>query len=121
MRPLADSKVALAAPNVAGALQVEAIIKDRGQIVARQSGDPIAVATYTPVPTPTPMPTPTPDFAEVTAKSNANVRSGPDTAYGKVGTLNAGATYRVTGQSETPGWWQISFDGKSAWVSGDVG
>ena len=119
-RPLADSKVAFAAPNVAGALQVEAIIKDRGQIIARQSGDPIAVATYTPVPTPTPMPTPTPDFVEVTAKSNANVRSGPDTAYGKVGTLNAGATYRVTGQSETPGWWQISFDGKSAWVSGDV-
>ena len=119
-RPLADSKVAFAAPNVAGALQVEALIKDRGQIIARQSGDPIAVATYTPVPTPTPMPTPTPDFVEVTAKSNANVRSGPDTAYGKVGTLNAGATYRVTGQSETPGWWQISFDGKSAWVSADV-
>ena len=59
-RPLADSKVAFAAPNVAGALQVEALIKDRGQVIARQSGDPIAVATYTPVPTPTPMPTPTP-------------------------------------------------------------
>ena len=119
-RPLADSKVAFAAPNVAGALQVEALIKDRGQIIARQSGDAIAVATYTPVPTPTPMPTPTPDFVEVTAKANANVRSGPGTAYAKVGTLNAGATYRVTGQSETPGWWQISFDDSQAWVSNDV-
>ena len=119
-RPLADSKVAFAAPNVAGALQVEALIKDRGQVIARQSGDPIAVATYTPVPTPTPMATPTPEFVEVTAKSNANVRSGPDTAYGKVGTLKAGATYRVSGQSETPGWWQISFDGKDAWVSADL-
>jgi spore germination protein YaaH/uncharacterized protein YraI len=119
-RPLADSKVAFAAPNVAGALQVEALIKDRGQIIGRQSGDPIAVATYTPVPTPTPMATPTPEFVEVTAKSNANVRSGPDTAYGKVGTLKAGATYRVSGQSETPGWWQISFDGKDAWVSADL-
>ena len=57
-RPLADSKVAFAAPNVAGALQVEALIKDRGQVIARQSGDPIAVATYTPMPTPTPMATP---------------------------------------------------------------
>ena len=56
----------------------------------------------------------------MTAKSNANVRSGPDTAYGKVGTLKAGATYRVNGQSETPGWWQISFDGKDAWVSADL-
>ena len=119
-RPLADSKVAFAAPNVAGALQVEALIKDRGQVIARQSGDPIAVATYTPVPTPTPMATPTPDFVEVTAKSNANVRSGPDTAYPKVGTLKAGATYRVSGQSETPGWWQISFDGKDAWVTADL-
>ena len=119
-RPLADSKVAFAAPNVAGALQVEALIKDRGQIIARQSGDAIAVATYTPVPTPTPMATPTPEFVEVTAKSNANVRSGPDTAYGKLGTLKAGATYRVSGQSETPGWWQISFDGKDAWVSADL-
>jgi spore germination protein YaaH len=119
-RPLADSKVAFAAPNVAGALQVEALIKDRGQVIARQSGDPIAVATYTPVPTPTPVATPTPEVVEVTAKSNANVRSGPNTAYGKVGTLKTGATYRVIGQSETPGWWQISFDGKEAWVSGDV-
>ena len=119
-RPLADSKVAFAAPNAAGALQVEALIKDRGQVIARQNSDPIAVATYTPVPTPTPMPTPTPDFVEVTAKSSANVRSGPGTAYAKAGTLNAGATYRVTGQSETPGWWQISFDGKEAWVSTDV-
>jgi spore germination protein YaaH len=119
-RPLADSKVAFAAPNAAGALQVEALIKDRGQVIARQSGDAIAVATYTPVPTPTPMPTPTPDFVEVTAKSSANVRSGPGTAYAKTGTLNAGATYRVIGQSETPGWWQISFDGKEAWVSADM-
>ena len=38
----------------------------------------------------------------------------------KVGTLKAGATYRVSGQSETPGWWQISFDGKDAWVSADL-
>ena len=119
-RPLADAKVAFAAPNAAGALQIEALIKDRGQVIARQSGDSIAVATYTPVPTPTPAATPTPDFVEVTAQANANVRSGPSTAYAKVGTLNAGATYRVTGQSETPGWWQISFDGKEAWVSGDV-
>jgi len=119
-RPLADSKVAFAAPNAAGALQVEALIKDRGQVIARQNSDPIAVATYTPVPTPTPMPTPTPDFVEVTAKASANVRSGPGTAYAKAGTLNAGATYRVTGQSETPGWWQISFDDKEAWVSADM-
>ena len=85
VRPLADSSVAFAAPNDAGNLQIEAVIKDRGQVIARQNADPVAVATYTPVPTPTPeftptpTPSPTPEFAEVTANANANVRSGPGT------------------------------------------
>ena len=126
VRPLADSGVAFAAPDDAGNLQIEAVIKDRGQVIARQNADPVAVATYTPVPTPTPeftptpTPSPTPEFAEVTANANANVRSGPGTAYGKIGTLSSGATYRVTGQNEEGGWWQISFDGKQGWISGDV-
>ena len=126
VRPLADSGVAFAAPDDAGNLQIEAVIKDRGQVIARQNADPVAVATYTPVPTPTPeftptpTPSPTPEFAEVTANANANVRSGPGTAYGKIGTLSSGATYRVTGQNEEGGWWQISFDGKQGWISGNV-
>ncbi len=126
VRPLTDPNVAFAAPNEGGSLQVEAVIKDRGQVIARQSGDTIAVATFTPSPTPTPeftptpAATPTPEFAEVTATTNANVRSGPGTAYSKVGTLSNGATYRVTGQSADGSWWQISYDGQQGWVSGDV-
>ncbi len=126
VRPLSDPGVALAAPNVPGALQVEAAIKDRGQVVARQSGANLAVATYTPVPTPTPLftptptPSPTPQTAELTARTNANVRTGPSTAYPRIGSLRAGATYRVTGRDGDGAWWQISFDGRAGWVSGEV-
>jgi len=126
VRPLTDPNIAFAAPNEAGNLMIEAAIKDRGQVIARESAGSVAVATYTPVPTPTPeftptpSPSPTPEFAEVTANSNANVRSGPGTAYPKIATLTNGATYRVTGQNEEGGWWQISIDGKPGWVSNDV-
>lgn len=125
-RPLTDPNVALAAPMEASDLQVEAAIMDRGQVLARQSGDPVAVATFTPSPTPTPVFTPTPtasptpEYAELIANSAANVRSGPGTAYARVGQMRAGATYRITGRSEDGAWWQISYDGKAAWVSGDL-
>ncbi len=61
VRPLTDPNIALAAPLDAGALQIEAIVKDRGQVVAQaETGPEVAVATYTPVATPTPEFTPTP-------------------------------------------------------------
>lgn len=126
VRPLSDPGVALAAPSAPGELQVEAAIKDRGQVVARQSGENLVIATYTPVPTPTPLftptptPSPTPQTAELRANTNANVRTGPSTAYPRIGSLRTGATYRVTGKNDAGSWWQISFDGKEGWVSGEV-
>ncbi len=127
VRPLTDPKIALAAPLDAGTLQIEAIVKDRGQVVAQaETGPEVAVATYTPVATPTPeftptpVPSPTPAYTELTARSAANVRSGPSTAYARIGQLRAGATYRVTGMNDAASWWQIEYDGKQGWVSGDV-
>ncbi len=126
VRPLSDSKVAFVAPNTQGELQVEAVIKDRGAVMARQTGVNVPVATYTPIATPTPVftptptPSPTPEYAVAVAKSAGNVRSGPSTAYAKIGTLRAGANYRITGQNEASDWWQIAFDNKSGWVSSDV-
>lgn len=126
VRPLADPKVAFVAPDAQGALQVEAVIKDRGAVVARQTGVSVPVATYTPVATPTPVftptptPSPTPEYALAVAKSAGNVRSGPSTAYPRIGTLRTGASYQITGQNEASNWWQIAFDGKSGWVSGDI-
>jgi hypothetical protein len=39
------------------------------------------------------------------------VRSGPGTAYPRVGQALEGQTYQVTGQNEAGDWWQINFQG----------
>jgi hypothetical protein len=128
VRPLGESALSIAAPGQPGALLVEAALKDRGQVLARASGnDIVAVATYTPTPTPTPeftptpSPTATPEFAQARAKNNANVRSGPSTGYGRVGQLAAGNSYRVVGQNNDGTWWQLEIGGgKQGWVSSDL-
>jgi hypothetical protein len=127
VRPLGDANFAIAAPNQPGALQIEAAIKDRGQVLAMaNTGDAIAVATYTPTPTPTPVftptptPSPTPEFAMARANNNANARSGPSTAYPRVGQLASGQSYQIAGQNDSGTWWQLLVDGKGVWVSGDL-
>jgi hypothetical protein len=126
VRPLTDPNLALAAPLAPGAIVVEAAVKEGNQVLGRPQAPAVAVATYTPVATPTPefTPTPTasptPEFAELMANSNANVRSGPSTAYPRIGQLRAGAAYRITGQNETSDWWQISYDGNPGWIAGEL-
>jgi uncharacterized protein YraI len=127
VRPLTDPNLVLQAPQEAGEFQVEAAIVDRGQVLQTTAGTPIAVATYTPTPTPTPEFTPTPEAtptpvtAELSVNSaTLNVRSGPGTAYPRVGQLRRGETYTIVGRTEAGDWWQLTYDGKSAWVSGEL-
>jgi hypothetical protein len=127
VRPFADSKIALAAPGEPGSLQVEAAVMDRGQVLRKESAANVAVATYTPVPTPTPAftptptPSPTPSFAEFTVNSGTlNVRSGPGTAYPRIGELSNGSTYRIAGKSEDSKWYQFAFGEESGWVLGEL-
>lgn len=47
-----------------------------------------------------------------------NVRSGPSTSYGSLGTLKQGQAITITGQASTK-WYQISYNGKKAFVSND--
>ena len=69
-----------------------------------------ATATPSPAPTATPGVTVSNDFV--------NLRAGPGTSYDLVGRLNQGQTARVTGKSSDGQWWQVSVEGKMAWVSG---
>jgi len=51
-----------------------------------------------------------------------NVRTGPDTAYDKLGELQQGATAAVKGKSADGKWWQIAYPGGAGgvgWVIGD--
>lgn len=59
----------------------------------------------------------------VTATVNANVRSGPDTAYDIVGSLSLGQTATIVGRNDAYTWWYIDYPGVSgnhAWIAGSV-
>ncbi len=84
-----------------------------------------SVETATPMPappTPTPAPptpTPEPSYPYLnTGNNTVNVRSGPDTAYEKIGLLLPGETAIVTGWSGA--WWQIDRNGAPGFVLGEL-
>ena len=59
----------------------------------------------------------------VSANTNANVRTGPDTVYDVIGYIPAGGTARIAGQNDNRTWWYIEFAagaGGHAWVAGSV-
>ncbi|WP_169238104.1 SH3 domain-containing protein [Candidatus Roseilinea sp. NK_OTU-006] len=71
-----------------------------------------AAMTATPVPSPTATP-------GVTVSNDfVNLRAGPGTRYDLLGRLSRGQTARVTGKSSDGQWWQISVEGRTAWVLG---
>lgn len=69
------------------------------------------------VPTPAPAPTPTPqyDYGIVTA-SALNVRAGASTSSKVIGVLHAGNIVNLI--SESNGWYQIDYNGKSGFIYG---
>ncbi len=105
-------------------------------VIVAPSATPTATATWTPRPaatsaaTPTALPpsaTPTPEGPAVLVRANANIRSGPGTAYPVIGSARAGDRLSVTGQArgfpgdvKSPGnvWWQIAFGGRAGWIWG---
>jgi lipoprotein-anchoring transpeptidase ErfK/SrfK len=83
----------------------------------------VALVTPAPtgeIPTVTPLPpTPTPNPAIVVmASDGVNVRSGPSTAFKRIGYLAAGERASVTGRYAD--WWQIDYAGKPAWIYGPI-
>jgi hypothetical protein len=80
----------------------------------------------TPVPTLTSapsVPVSGPCSPLVTATVNANVRSGPDTAYDIVGSLTLGQTATIVGRNDAYTWWYIDYPsvaGNHAWIAGSV-
>ncbi|MGI6008184.1 MAG: SH3 domain-containing protein [Ruminococcus sp.] len=83
----------------------------------------------TPEPTPEATPEPTPEAVPVSPEditpvsrsgychSSAYIRSGPDNSSAVVGTVESGQTVTITG--EIRNWYQISYDGGTAYVCKD--
>ena len=71
---------------------------------------------------PTPAPSPTPQKASFTVSSPGatNVRSGPGTTYSRIGEVQTGQTYEITGKNQAGTWWQFSLNGQTGWISGEM-
>lgn len=84
----------------------------------------IPALTFTPTPALTPTSSiPTQCSPLVTSTVNANVRSGPGTAYDVIGSLMLGQTATITGRNDANTWWYIAYPGVSggyAWIAGSV-
>ena len=66
----------------------------------------------------TPQPPATQDgqFEVVVSADTLNVRTGPSTDYGKIGSLTGGTKVTVLGESN--GWYKIDYNGQEGWISG---
>jgi hypothetical protein len=73
-----------------------------------------------PTDTPLPEPTATPQAAEVVVNSAINIRQGPGTTYNLLGSAQPGERFPVTGKNQSGDWWQISYNGQSGWVFGQL-
>lgn len=56
----------------------------------------------------------------VTSSQTVNLRSGPSTAFNRVGTLSSGQQLPVIGKNENASWWQVETAGGTAWVAASV-
>lgn len=93
-----------------------------GQAGSQPTSPPASQPTQ-PAEPPTPVPTATQCLATVTTTTDANVRTGPGTAYDIVGFIPTGGTARVAGQNDARTWWYIEFAGGPggyAWIAGSV-
>ena len=65
---------------------------------------------------------PTPDSRPVvTINSDINVREGPSTSFGVIGTASAGQRFLITGRNADGDWWQIiDSGGRVGWVYGPL-
>ena len=103
------------------------------QAEATTSAPPTSTPTPEPLPSVTPTPAPTATLSPTTSPTSVppqavvqadrlNVRSGPSTAYARIGQLEAGAEVDIVGRNEEGTWWQIVYsagDEGRAWVSAE--
>ncbi|MFM7172469.1 MAG: SH3 domain-containing protein [Caldilinea sp.] len=73
-----------------------------------------------PAENPTETPTSTPQIAQLVLNDLVNIRSGPGTSYGLVGSGQQGNIFRITGKNSDGSWWQIDYNGQAGWVFGQL-
>lgn len=59
------------------------------------------------------------DEGSIKVTSEANIRSGPGTDYEALGKAAVGDTFTLTGVTDT-NWYQVTYDGKTAYIAGNL-
>lgn len=109
---------AVAAAPVADAPAADAPAAE--EPAAEEAADsPVEEPTPTPEPEPTATPEPAPRlFVDIDI---VNVRQGPGTTYGLVGTADRDQELEIIGKNEAGDWWQICcVNGEPGWIFGDL-
>ncbi|MHB8749367.1 MAG: ABC transporter substrate-binding protein [Aggregatilineales bacterium] len=107
--------------NDFGAPSPSAQFDETGRLALNGSSIVSAPIGATAVPQPSEVVQPTqPVGVVLTAKSTANVRSGPGTVYGIIGKLKQGDTEQVIGVSPDNLWLVINFAQQQGWVSASL-
>jgi len=89
---------------------------------ATEGQPPPLPPTFTPTPTNTEQP-PTPGLPTITASIDTNCRTGPSSAYPRVGYLLVGQVSTVHGRNDAGNWWYIEnpkSPGTYCWVWGET-
>jgi uncharacterized protein YgiM (DUF1202 family) len=97
------------------------------ELVTALGGNPPPPPAPAPAPaialTATTEPIETPTGPYVVAEEGANIRTGPDTSFDRLGQLAANSPIAVTGKTVAGDWWQVNFPRGSdaiGWVSAEV-
>ena len=101
-----------------------AAAQESGSGATVQQPAPAATQSSAPQPTDTPAPTatPVPNVARFTVKTdltaaNVNVRTGPSTAFGIIGTIARGAQFDISGRNVENTWYQFCcVGGQTGWI-----
>lgn len=83
--------------------------------VGLNNEQPLPIVGAQPAATPAPA-QPQPTGYTLTSRANLNVRGGPGTQYGVVGTLGFGEAAPIVGRNAGNTWWQILDNGQLGWV-----
>ena len=92
---------------------VASTVKEIANDTPTSTAIPTSPPSFTPSATPTSTFTPEP-IAIVS--TSMNIRRGPDTSYEIVGTAKPGQKFAIVGKNAAGDWWQISFEGRPAWI-----
>ena len=97
-----------AAPTAGAAVTTTQTLTQTGAVTTTEAAAPAS-------------PTAAPEPALEVESDQVNVRSGPGTGFGVVGTVNTGERFDIKGRNEDKSWWLICcVNGKEGWIYGEL-